>query len=1394
MPPKQQPRMGLQLLRDAGIQWQQEKISDLYTAFGERAIVGNVTRVSLNKVAYKETELQDSLSKAFAGAFIVESAFDVGGEFKRALEIADYCNAHNLSFERLRPDILQVLPAGTCEKFVQPDGRLPWLAKRDRRLPLQVIDVKLTAGMTPSYFAEVAYYSMALAGWLLDYGFDKEFVVAPQASLWPGSHEASNLVKKLAEIQKQGQNASVDELRLAFQEDLVTAPLEVSAGRVKKFLSETVPFVLSKQWASLPIHVDSRCKGCDYVGHSWHAKGEKPTWHADHCIPTTRRLDHLSRVSFLSRGASTALQDEGIRNTSALAALSPESKALSSHHSLRTSRYIVPGRAKSLQLDTAFIPAKTGTSGVMPRRADLHLYVTANFDIGSAITLALGLEAFWVEPYESYRARGPREGPRNTHHWPAVTFIVDQKDLREEEKKLLQFLEQIKAILEEARELDKDTSLQVYVWDSLEHKHLMRIVGRHLAAILTNQTTSHLAWLFPPKEVLRNPVLETRKSPITVVKPVVQSLLAAPVEYYYTLFKVARAYHDSSVQDAASLHVHPHFDDPLSDQIPSERAHEIWAYSEGRAERKKILIETVCKQLTALRTITKRLEADLSDKLQLIAPKIDIKPFPRQSGISLDGQLWYGFARLDAALDSIEKHNIRAMAPHEREAKFASARLIRRITGQEASAILVKNAITPHKRPRVYEMSDESKEVKLKPRDYNFALAPEAIGGFLDYSLIKVTRNSPLEPTDDYHRFRVLMEQVTGVEVLAIDRDNRVIVLEPTFEDGNWLDNLEYHHLADFSRDVMLDPKSQDSFTKKLYFTLKAIGNPPNARDDLGVKRATGRPSARSGKVVPRNPAGDVLWSAESLEQANVERNLEGAKNELENSSFDLDGSQWDAWRKALTKRLLLIWGPPGTGKSRTLEAIALAAILEARQASLGRILICAPTYNAVDNVLLKIYDRLQQPRFTKLLPADLVKIRRIRSKKAPKPPKRLTEIDVEVNVRNPSTKVKELFYRLQDAAAITLVAGPPEQVYNLLQAGCGSATAKIFDLIMLDEASQMDVAHSILPIGSLAENGTLVVAGDPMQLPPIQQATPPAGLEAMVGSIFTYFENHENIQPVKLQKNYRSNSTIVEFAHEAGYDRALSSVSPNLRINLVDDVPQESAAPPDWPVSLYWTKNWRLFLDPWRDTVCFVYPEGKSGQSNRFEADTIAALVFLLFGRLGRKLRAEVTSVTRGPLPAEFEPYETQQFWRKGVGIVTPHRAQQALVINRLQEIFAPLGVEGSLIREAVDTVERFQGQERDIMIASYALGDPDAIRDEDEFLMSLNRFNVMVSRSRAKMITLVSQEIVDHLPRDIEVLKQSRLLKIFAESFCSSSEQVTVGYLDNGLCKQVDGVLKYR
>jgi hypothetical protein len=88
-------------------------------------------------------------------------------------------------------------------------------------------------------------------------------------------------------------------------------------------------------------------------------------------------------------------------------------------------------------------------------------------------------------------------------------------------------------------------------------------VGRHLSAILENHDISHLAWLFPPEELEPNPEMESRRSPITVLKDVIQSLLAAPVPYYYTLFTVARVYREDSF-NPQQLNVVQLFEDQLS--------------------------------------------------------------------------------------------------------------------------------------------------------------------------------------------------------------------------------------------------------------------------------------------------------------------------------------------------------------------------------------------------------------------------------------------------------------------------------------------------------------------------------------------------------------------------------------------------------------------------------------------------------------------------------------------------------------------------------------------------------------------------------------------------------------------------------------------------------------
>jgi hypothetical protein len=103
------------------------------------------------------------------------------------------------------------------------------------------------------------------------------------------------------------------------------------------------------------------------------------------------------------------------------------------------------------------------------------------------------------------------------------------------------------------------------------------------------------------------------------------------------------------------------------------------------------------------------------------------------------------------------------------------------------------------------------------------------------------------------------------------------------------------------------------------------------------------------------------------------------------------------------------------------------------------------------------------------------------------------------------------------------------------------------------------------------------------------------------------------------------------------------------------------------------------------------------------------AALIFLLRIRAASRLSSERDPYSGETWPAGEVPYSPEAFWTNAVGVVTPHRAQQGLIIGRLQQHFPDN--DPVLIKGAVDTVERFWGQERHVIVASYALGDPDAI-----------------------------------------------------------------------------------
>lgn len=1376
MPDEQQPRPGIQLLREAGDEWEAEKLGDLAVSFGHPAVLGKSKPLGGGRVKFGNADLIDLITEAAPGTFMAQAEFPVTPTFESALGIADYRVRYEMGFADVRPDIIQVLGQGQLGRLaVTSRGDVVTIPDNDERMQLRVIEIKLTAQPSANYFAEVTYYEILLAAWLEENGLADRFLVVPDGAVWPGSHDASVLVTRIRDAEHENLTLSLAEKLSALDEDLEPLPFDVFAPRVRRFFTHDLPSALDGDWRDLDWHVDHRCKGCDYLGYPWKrrdAQGDLiDTALPEHCMPTALTSDHLSRVAFVTRGSRGALNEGAVATVADLAGRQPNDEVFNGHQSLRATRTVVSARAASLADQDAFVAADTGTSAIMPRWADLRIYLTVDFDVGSGITFALGLRAFWLEP-----SVFGQNTPRAQQNWPAQAFLVQEKSLDKERDALLSLLTRIETIVNDAQQRAPSSTIQVYLWDSVQQDHLARIIGRHLGHILSqNPTLSRLAWLFPSEEMVPNATLATRMSPITVIRDVARAVLAAPVAHYYSLLQIARYYHDAGISDAQAqrrFHVHDLFEDHLSDQIPSERAHEVWTNrnsgSRTWSQTVSIMDETVKKRLDALQSVTRRLGEDLKAHLGKTAPLAStVGPVPAEGKLANDSQIWYAFAKLNAALSLLEVQQIWAMPPHEREARFRSAVLARRLDGTERTDALAALNVAGRPDVWVYELGKNSREVRAREGDFNFVLSPAGHPAFLDMALISAVRAARwTPPVEEYKLMRTRLADCSGATVVGLDRDRGLIAVQvtPHFLTNISAADLDHHGIADFSADVMLDPKSLDVFTKKLLDTLQQIGNPdPALRNPLatGIHGAPRRNSRRA----PTTPVAEFLWGAPQLHQTRITRDMAPLQATLTAMNYALNPSQWHAWEDALTRRLSVLWGPPGTGKSRTACAIVFSALdLARREERPLRVLVTAATYKALDNVLDGAHAMLS----AQCIP---VEVKRLRGKhrSGDDVPRSL---DLEIDWSRPSPEHQALHSRLLLQQGPTLIGTTPHQVHNLLKTGRSDPLAPLFDLILIDEASQMDVGQATLALAALAPDGAVVVAGDPMQLPPIHAAEPPLGLESMVGSIYAFFARQHGVPHVALNVNYRSNQEIVAFAHRAGYEPSLASAHPGLRLRLLEPFPMEQ--PDDWPAHLPWTPEWANLLDPTHPATCFVYPEGRSGQWNRFEADAVASMVHLLFlSRMADELE--------GSGKESIQAYDEERFWKQAIGIVTPHRAQQGLLISRLQQTF-PL-TNASLIRDAVDTVERFQGQERDVILATFALGDPDVIATEEEFLLGLNRFNVMASRPRAKLVVLVTQEVVNHLCAEIDALRDSRLLKIYADSFCARSRTMELPTSDGSV-----------
>lgn len=104
----------------------------------------------------------------------------------------------------------------------------------------------------------------------------------------------------------------------------------------------------------------------------------------------------------------------------------------------------------------------------------------------------------------------------------------------------------------------------------------------------------------------------------------------------------------------------------------------------------------------------------------------------------------------------------------------------------------------------------------------------------------------------------------------------------------------------------------------------------------------------------------------------------------------------------------------------------------------------------------------------------------------------------------------------------------------------------------------------------------------------------------------------------------------------------------------------------------------------------------------------------------------------------------KSESFWGENLAIVSPHHSHIKLIKNKLSGVFKDKQ-EKQVTNYFVDTVDKMQGQEADVVIVSYGVTDSQIAFKEKDFIYNRNRLNVSITRARSKLIVLLSKELLD-------------------------------------------------
>ena len=422
-----------------------------------------------------------------------------------------------------------------------------------------------------------------------------------------------------------------------------------------------------------------------------------------------------------------------------------------------------------------------------------------------------------------------------------------------------------------------------------------------------------------------------------------------------------------------------------------------------------------------------------------------------------------------------------------------------------------------------------------------------------------------------------------------------------------------------------------------------------------------------------------------------------------------LNASQEKAVNEVLwAKDVAVVHGPPGTGKTTTL----VEAIFETLRRE-SQVLVCAQSNMAVDWISEKLVDRginvLRIGNPTRVNDKMLSFTYERRFEAHPDYPqlwsirKAIRELRQQrkhadswhQKMDRLKSRVTELELRIRSSlfGEARVIASTLTGTANRVLEG------EKYSTLFIDEAAQALEAACWIAI---RKAGRVILAGDHCQLPPTVKSI--MALKGGLGKTLMerIVENKpETVTLLKMQ--YRMNEQIMKFSSEWFYHGMVESAPTVSHRGILDY---------DTPMM-------------WIDTA---------------ECDGKEEFVGENFGRINRA-EAELTLQT---LQQYLEKIGKQRILEESidVGIISPYRAQVQLLRKELRkrEFFRPYR---HLL--TVNTVDGFQGQERDIILISL-------VRSNDGgdigFLRDLRRMNVAITRARMKLIILGSSETMTSHP----------------------------------------------